>query len=405
MRKGKLNEKDNADSILQTISKETGIIKTISYRKILNSHVEFTNEFIIEMNNNSFGIGSAPKGETISIYEDSTDNNVGIEKIIENINTDLCDQLNQEKLDDYLDRRMHIFGRNNCYAISEAFFNAMNKHNYPNKKIDNEIVLCMNFLNGGKYAYTNPVLSDFPEYLLISRKNNLTEVIKDHNDIQNKIREKLLIKNKITVNNNLVSKFDTADNRQCIEFLIDILDSLNLTDKYDLMIDASAGDLLTKNGYQFSITDSSLKTSYELYEYWMNIIKDYNIKFLEDPFHEKDYESWKQLTTTQNKCNIIGDNLYSSDPKKIMEGISRKYTNGIIAKPNQAGTVSTIIRAIQIAQDNNQIVITSHRSISTESIFLSILTNICKVRYIKIGPLNTDYSSIIRLNELIRLKG
>lgn len=389
---------------------KTGIIKTISYRNIINSHVEFTNEFVVELDNKSIGIGSAPKGETVSIYETSKDINIGIDKLIESINKDCCEiQINQEKLDEYLNKRINIFGRNNCYAISESFFNAMNKYNYPNKKDtknNNEIALCLNFLNGGKYAYTNPVLSDFPEYILIPRKNDLREIIKDHNDIQNKIKEKLSTKNKIMVNNNLVNIFERSENYECISFLNDIIDSLGLTKQYDLMIDASAGDLLTNKGkYQFSITDKSLKTSQELCEYWMDIIKEYPIKFLEDPFHERDYESWIQLTTSQNKCKIIGDNLYSSDYQKIIDGISMRYSNGIIAKPNQAGTVSGIIRAIKTAQDNDQIVITSHRSISTESIFLSLLTHICKIKYIKIGPLSTDYSSIIRLNELIRLKG
>jgi enolase len=75
----------------------------------------------------------------------------------------------------------------------------------------------------------------------------------------------------------------------------------------------------------------------------------------------------------------------------------------VVIKPNQAGTVTAVRRAIETAQRNKQIIITSHRSISTESTFLSLLTCIYDVKYIKIGPLMTDYSSVVRLNEIIRL--
>ena len=294
-------------------------IKTISHRKILNSHVEFTNEFIIQLNNGCSGIGSAPRGETVSIYENRTSAG-DPQKIKETISKDqYCNApLSQEKFDDYLQRKIPIFGRNNSYALSLAFFNAENKSlksTYPyNEKINKKTKfpnICINVLNGGNHAYTNPVLSDFHEYLLVASNNKLIEVIEEHNRIQNKVREKLISKKKIVVNGNLVNTFATADNRECIDFLLGILESLNLTDRYDLMIDASGTDLWTEPGYRFALTDNSLRTSEEFYRYWINLVKDYNIKFLEDPFHEKDYEAWRKLTTTQNQCNIIGDNLYS----------------------------------------------------------------------------------------------
>lgn len=385
-------------------------IKTISYRRILNSRVEFTNEFVIELADGRCGIGAAPRGETTSIYEEKA-SRIGPARIIEVINQDQRDDiaLNQKKFDLYLQRKMDILGRNNCYALSLAFFDATHQSQTPlqdRKEVNAKVelpCLCINVLNGGKHGYTNPVLSDFHEYLLVSKSNDLEEIIKDHNEIQNKVREKLMTKDKTTVNKNLVNKFDTTDNRECIEFLLHILENLNLSNKYDLMIDAAGTDLWIGRGYQFSVTDKSLKTSDELCRYWMDLIEEYNIRFLEDPFHEKDYGSWRTLTTTQNQCNIIGDDIYSADSERIKEGSTRKYTHGVMIKPNQAGTVSATIGAIEAAQNNGQILIMSHRSISTESTFLAAITYVCKAKYIKNGPLGTDYSSIVRLNELIRL--
>jgi enolase len=100
---------------------------------------------------------------------------------------------------------------------------------------------------------------------------------------------------------------------------------------------------------------------------------------------------------------VIGDNFYSSDAARIEEGAAKRYAHGAIIKPNQAGTVTGVRKAIEAAQRSGQIVITSHRSISTESTFLSTLTCMYGVKYIKIGPLMTDYSSVVRLNEIIRL--
>ncbi|MFN2176069.1 MAG: enolase, partial [Anaerolineales bacterium] len=135
---------------------------------------------------------------------------------------------------------------------------------------------------------------------------------------------------------------------------------------------------------------------------WKDIIDNYELRILEDPFHEQDMENWFQLTNSQNKCRVIGDNFYSSDFKRIEEGAAKKYSDGVIIKPNQAGTVTSVEKAIETAKTSGQEIITSHRSISTESTFLSTLTCKNNVEYIKIGPLMTDYSSIVRLNEIIR---
>jgi enolase len=202
-----------------------------------------------------------------------------------------------------------------------------------------------------------------------------------------------------------VHRFKSIDNKECIGFLQGILERLGLIKEYEIMIDASAGDLWTGDGYKFSVTDGSFKKTPELQKYWMDLIREYGIGLLEDPFQEHDYEGWKMLVSNQSRCKIIGDNLYSSDADRIKEGSRNGYTHGTLIKPNQAGTVSAVQRAIDVSQRFGQLLITSHRSISTESTFLALLTVLGGVGYMKIGPLFTDYSSIMRLNELIRLTG
>ena len=388
------------------------LIKSVHYRRILNSHGRFTNEFIIFLNNGSIGRGASPQGETISIYEDKHID-ISPKKIIEVLQKDgvFGKPMNQEDLDSYLEDKMGFFGRNNSYALSLAFYDA-NEHfmqtgtietrNIQNNHIPKQVI---NILNGGNHAYTNPVQSEFSEFLLVAKTDNLISVLNDHELIQNKVKDGLAKMDKIYINKNLVHKSKHGDNRDWFDFLLTTLKELGLEKDYDLMIDASAGDLWNGKEYRFSISNNLSMTKEEMCTYWLNLIKDYNLTILEDPFHETDFESWHNLTNNQTRCKIVGDNLYSGDHKRIAEGINKKYTNGIILKPNQAGTVSNTIKAINLVQQNNHLLITSHRSISTESTFLAHISNKYNAEYIKNGPIFTDYSSVVRLNEFIRLTG
>lgn len=387
-------------------------INSVHYRRILNSHGDFTNEFIIFLKDGSIGRGASPKGESISIYED-THIDISPKKIIDELKKDgVFDRaLDQEAFDIYLEEKMGLFGRNNSYALSLAFYDAhehfMQVATVENRNIDSLHIpkMSLNILNGGNHAYTNPVESEFQEYMLIAKKNDLLAVINDHDLIQKRVKEKLAKRDKIYVNNNLVNKSEHGDSRDWFDFLQVILRELGIESDYDQMIDASAGDLWTGKGYEFAITDHSLKTNEEMCTYWLDVIKNYNLTILEDPFHETDFESWQTLTGTQSKCRIVGDNLYSGDADRIAEGIKKGYAHGVILKPNQAGNVTNTIKAIKLVQKHKQTLITSHRSISTESTFLAHISNRYNAEYIKIGPIQTDYSSVLRINEFIRLTG
>jgi enolase len=378
-------------------------IDSISFRQILNSHLGFTHEFVIKSEEGKSGVGSAPLGETIGIYEDSLDK-AGPEQIIRAILADGClsAEFDQAGFDDYLVSRIKDFGRNNCFALSLAFFQASEKRLISNDP--GMPALCLNILNGGNHAYTNPVLSEFSEYLLVARTDDLSVTLEDHARIQESVRAALKSSELSLVNGNPVNRFKVSDNRVWLELLIKILANLGLASRYDLMIDASAGDLWRDGAYQFTLTDGSRRTPEGFQEYWLSLIRDYGIGYLEDPFREIDYMMWKSTTAGQNRCKIIGDNFYSSNAGRIKEGILQGYSHGIIMKPDQAGTVTATLQAIQAAQQGGQVVISSHRSISTESTFLSRVTYCLGIKYFKIGPLYSDYSSVLRLNELLRLR-
>ncbi|WP_162909326.1 hypothetical protein [Aggregatilinea lenta] len=385
-------------------------IQSISYRKVFNSHVNSTTEFVVKLNDGSTGRAAPSQGETISIYE-ARKVSISPETIIQDIGKDglLGQDLTQADFDNYLQQRIPSFGRNNAFSLSEAFFDASQKTHSPFELLGRDTTrlkaprLCLNILNGGWHAYTNPVLSDFSEFMLVAKNHNIDEVVDEHNAIQRRVREKQLDQTKTVVSGNPVNCFATRDNREVLDFLVDVVAELGLGEKYELMIDASAGDLWNGEGYCLGITDGKTRSRDEFIAYWMDLIEHYGLRFLEDPFHEKDFTSWQSLTTTQDISYVIGDNLYSSSEERILEGAEKKYANGAVIKPNQAGTVTAVRCALEAAHHTGQIAITSHRSISTESTFLSLLTCMFDAQFIKIGPLLTDYSSVVRLNEIIRL--
>lgn len=385
-------------------------IRSIQWRRILNSHAGFTNEFVIELENGNVGIGASSQGETISIYED-TSTRSDTQKIIDEIRQAgvLENALTQSAFDAFLQKNTKQLGRNNCWALSLAFFNAvqfpMSQFWAEQGSVKKFPRLCLNILNGGNHAYTNPVMSDFHEYLVVPRHDNVEKVIRDHAEIQREVKAGLACCEKTLVNQNPVHRFRTVDNRECLAFLQGVLERLGLMKEYTMYIDASAGDLWTGKGYTFSITDGSSRTTEALQDYWMDLIREFNLGILEDPFREQDFAGWKSLASQQSACKIIGDNLYSSDAERIEEGSREGLSHGAIIKPNQAGTVSAVQRAIDVSHKHGQTVITSHRSISTESVDLSYFTVHNGAGYMKIGPLYTDYSAIMRLNELIRQTG
>jgi len=385
-------------------------IASVSFRRVLNSHAGFTNEFLVRLADGSAGRAASQQGETISLYEDGK-TDIDPRAIVRTIENDglLGIETEQSAFDAYLQGRIPEFGQNNAFALSEAYFgaclgtrSAFDLLGRPGSKPEAPR-LCLNILNGGWHAYTNPVLSDFSEFMLVARSRDIAEVVAEHNAVQRVVRERLIGQPKAVVSGNPVNAFKTRDNREPLEFLLSVVEGLGLSGKYDPMIDASAGDLRDGDGYRLAITDGAARSSEEFVGYWAEMIRSYGLGFLEDPFHEKDFAAWRALTADRRGCAIVGDNLYSSDEARIRRGAAEGTATAAVIKPNQAGTVTAVVRALEAARETGQFAITSHRSISTESTFLSLLTCVLGAPAIKIGPLLSDYSSVVRLNEIIRL--
>ena len=137
-------------------------------------------------------------------------------------------------------------------------------------------------------------------------------------------------------------------------------------------------------------------------EYFLELTKKYPIKSIEDPFSEDDWENWKKLTQKIN-TQIVGDDLFVTNKKRLERGIKEKSANSILIKPNQIGTVSETLETIRVAQNNNFETIISHRSGDSEDTFIADLAVATNSSQIKTGSLARS-ERVSKYNRLLRIE-
>jgi len=137
-------------------------------------------------------------------------------------------------------------------------------------------------------------------------------------------------------------------------------------------------------------------------DYYSELIRKYPIKSIEDPFAEDDWESWKKLTSN-TKIQIVGDDLFATNVKRLKKGIEEKSANAILVKLNQIGTVSETLDTINLAQKNDFETIISHRSGDTEDTFIADLAVATNSSQIKTGSLARS-ERVAKYNRLLRIE-
>ena len=168
-------------------------------------------------------------------------------------------------------------------------------------------------------------------------------------------------------------------------------------------MDVAASSLWNKksNKYIYVSENFSLSTSEQL-KYISKLIEEFEIFYVEDPFHEDDFESFSEIQEMHKDTIIVGDDLYASNKNRLIEGIKKKSSKGIIIKPNQVGCLTKILETIKFSKENNIIPIVSHRSGETEDIFISHLAVSMDIPLIKTGTVSGE--RVCKLNELIRIE-
>ena len=195
-----------------------------------------------------------------------------------------------------------------------------------------------------------------------------------------------------------------SSNEEAIEFILQAIDKAGFTAGTDISVclDVAANELYKDKKY--AVNSSKFISSNKTIEYYLDLIKKYPIKSIEDPFFEDDWDSWTNFTKLINKdCQVVGDDLFVTNKARLLKGINAKAGNSILIKPNQIGTLTETLEVIKLAQQYNYKTIISHRSGDSEDTFIADLAVATNSSQIKTGSLSRS-ERVAKYNRLLRIE-
>ena len=338
-----------------------------------------------------------------------------VEKVNEEISKELIglSVLDQEKIDKTLinldgTEQKKRLGANTILSVSLATSKAaaIFKKIPLYKSIANGKILplpLMNVINGGAHANNSLRIQEFmirPD----SAKSFNQAIHMCFLVIQNL---KILITKKnlpTTVGDEGGFAPSLPNNEEAIEFILTAIDKAGFKSGSDISIclDVAANELYKDKKY--AVNSTRLISSGKTIEYYQDLIKKYPIKSIEDPFFEDDWDTWVNFTKVVDKSvQIVGDDLFVTNKKRLINGVNLKAANTILIKPNQIGTLTETLDVINLAHKHNFKTIISHRSGDSEDTFISDLSVATKSSQIKTGSL-TRSERVAKYNRLLRIE-
>jgi enolase len=275
------------------------------------------------------------------------------------------------RIEDITDRNI---GANTLFAFESAILKALAKEQKKkvwqliNPKLSKTARLPRlvgNIVGGGKHSETERK-PDFQEFLLIPDK----KTIKENYELNKKTKKEI---EKVLKESDKKFKGKKNDENAWMTSLTDkeVLDILKNT-RIALGLDIAASSFYKrkKYGYQNPLFK---RTQEEQLAYIGNLIKNYNLLYIEDAFNEEDFESFSKLLKKFPDSLIVGDDLTTTNPKRLQKAIEKKSINAIIVKPNQIGSLLKVKEVVELARKNNIKTIFSHRSGETDETILADL--------------------------------
>ena len=249
----------------------------------------------------------------------------------------------------------------------------------------------LNIFNGGAHA-NNSI--DIQEFMIMPSDNfSFNEGLAKSTEIYMHLKKNLAKKGFATTVGDEGGFAPNSDsNEQVIEEVVASVESAGLEYGKDifLALDCASTELY-KNGTYVISGENKILTKPEMVEYINDLVSKYDIKSVEDPFDEQDWESWKSLTALNPNVQIVGDDIFVTQKDLLKKGIEEKAGNSILIKLNQVGTLSETFETIALAKANGFGTIISHRSGETEDTFIADLSVAVDARQIKTGaPARSD---------------
>jgi len=406
-------------------------IKNIKAREILDSRGNPTVECDVELSDGSFGRAAVPSGASTGIHEalelrDGDKNRYigkGVRKAVQNINELIKTEIINKQFDNYrafdkaileLDgtENKSKIGANATLAASLAYAKSLS--DYSSKDFfafiaeSDEFLLpvpMMNIVNGGSHADNNV---DIQEFMIAPvGAANFSEALRYGCEIFHSLKSILKSKN---LNTNVGDEGGFAPNinnsAEVIEIILSAVEKagFKINDDILLSLDVASTEFYYDNKYELRGEGKKLSSD-EMVSYLEDLSRNFPIYSIEDGMSEDDWDGWIELTKRiGNKLQLVGDDLFVTNIKRLKTGIEKNAGNAILVKLNQIGTLSETIEVINLGKENNFSSIISHRSGETEDTTIADLSVAVSAGQIKTGSLSrtertAKYNQLLRIEE------
>jgi enolase len=262
----------------------------------------------------------------------------------------------------------------------------------------------MNVINGGKHADNNV---DFQEFMLVpGGAPTFREALRAGVEVFHALKG-VLKKKGYNTNVGDEGGFapDLKNNQEALDVLMDAIGKAGYKAGSDIAIalDPATSELYKDGKYHLDAEKKKLSGE-EMVAYWENWVKNYPIISIEDGLAEDDWKSWKLITRRiGNKCQLVGDDLFVTNPERLKKGIESGVGNSILVKVNQIGTLSETLEAIRLAQRSGYTAILSHRSGETEDNTIADIAVAVNAGQIKTGSASRS-DRLAKYNQLLRIE-
>ena len=418
-------------------------IRRIYAREVLDSRANPTVEVEVTVGEGIMGIDGytgraiVPSGASTGKYEavelrdgDERFGGLGVKQAVKNINTRLSDRivgenaLNQAYIDrilqeeDGTDNKSSL-GANATLGVSLAVARAAAKalrlplYQYLGGVHAKQMpVPMMNILNGGKHADNTVDLQEF--MIMPVGACCFRESLRMGAEIYQRLKIILKHRNLSTaVGDEGGFAPDLESSQEVLEIMMEAVEKAGYRPGEDVVfaIDAAASELYVEDKEAYYFPGESkmsgkeiYRTSDEMIEYYQDLIEKFPIQSIEDGLEEEDWDGWKKMTQKLGeRMQLVGDDLFVTNPKRLACGLKLGAANSILVKVNQIGTLTEALDAVSMAQQRGYRAIISHRSGETEDTFIADLAVASSAGQIKTGaPCRTERTA--KYNQLLRVE-
>lgn len=394
-------------------------INSIIARDIKDSRGKPTVEVEVETDKGSY-VASCPSGASTGkneALELRDEDGRGVSKAIENVNKIIAPKLkgknpeNQKELDQLMleldgTEKKSKLGANAILPVSMAICRAgadskkVSLYQYIAEISGNHISMplpCFNFLEGGRHAEGRNSM-ELQEFMVVMERETFQENLIMGSRIFNNFKE--IITKNYGLDVSISDEGAFAPEISKVEPILIMLKTAIGNDDAHIALDCAASEFFSNGQYTLEKKELSRQ---QLLEFYKDIVARFPIISIEDGFAEEDWEGFKEMRKELPKTIIIGDDLTTTNIKKIKEAESKKACNGIIIKVNQIGTVSETIEAVNLAKSYGWKIVVSHRSGETVDDFIADLAVGVGADFMKSGAYTKDVR-IVKYDRLLAIE-